>query len=504
MKKCLCVCLALGWILTAIGWANLDKIVVLEKDRFTKPELIRVKDVQQREDGVTLTMLDGSTREVAVTLLRGIFDAPPGPSVQVEPEACINAIQALRQGQRRFRLIEAELGQLIDQWQKELEMIRQGFMKYRSEWYPIEEFASLVFDEVYEPTTFYDEVELERIIRKGELRISAYPKAKEAIEKLLEPFRNDLAQLRAGKQKFQGQWVTPEELAEREAVRDRQVLQTPEQHLERISISGVMIETMPVILFLGGLGLLCLLILFLFFNDVLEIFRKGRRLRGLGGLVGMTAAAAIIWAFMMFLTSQRPGADTPGMAEDKELLRQIFLLETHKQDMVNEDPFAIGRSQTGRVPETLNQLVLTQAGVNYFLKHYVQIESPEKPSPLAVTRERLAVAFHPGEIVINEFGRFLGFPLVVQHRMIEGASVSGITQYRISTRVGMVPMPDLVRSVLWEKTATDLAQALSRFPAYSPQPPEKEGELILAYAGPRRKVLVKDPNRLTGLQVDDD
>jgi hypothetical protein len=441
------------WAVCGMAWGQppaeppkLEPYVIIEGDPISHPdvktELRKVRSAEQDGDVFVITELDGSVTKLDAVLVRLVVDGPPGLDLPVPLSLCISKINTLLEAQRRFAPLKEPLQVLIDGWQAEADLIRSGKIKKKGQWIdPVDALKAELFSEAYDPKKNYSLEELEVKINKVEATLADYPGRLSDLEQELLPYRTELAYLRQGLVKVDGQWMEAADAGQAQTLAVQSGALDYTKKLELPEVESVIVPAAMIWKAGAVVGFLVLLFSLLFLFGLFDLFFRAKAVRGMGGLLFNGAllggVAWIVWS------ASKSEPYTAPEADPSPLLASI-------QAMGSEKP-----PERVRIPAT---------EVNGFIQRHVVWKKPDDRAIYALNSMALSVGFESGVLSVTEQGEFMGRPVLIRHRLEVLAEYSNMTRYRVRTTFGGLSLPNVVSAYFWKNCQARLVPVLRAIP----------------------------------------
>lgn len=306
--------------------------------------------------------------------------------------------------------------------------------------------AAAVLADVYRPAAPYTTEELSRHIQAGEDAGVLVPEQRAALEKVIAPYKEHLANLQAGKTLDAGVWHTPQEkraLEEEARLQARSARLAIPLNVQIISATAVN-ETLAV----AGIVLAVPVLL-----GVILVFRRKRLVGALCILLPVAAGA--------YYASSLGSTDLPPVAQPEASGAQA------SSQTITRVLEAGQAGQTAAVSPEPQTVHISEAEVNAFLAQHVQLHGT--PVPGAVNLRSLSARLTKAGVVVLETAEWRGQPLVIRQNFQFQTSAGNTVVAGDDVSIGEASLPEAAQRALRDSLAPQLARFLAEHdssPAY--------------------------------------
>ncbi|NDB97204.1 MAG: hypothetical protein EBZ78_13780, partial [Verrucomicrobia bacterium] len=216
------VLLLLG-VLATNGRAELQLFIVDSAKPDGTPELVAVESEQNEGSKVVLQQINGMKREVSKGNILARLPASPGPGDVLTREAAAKAISDLLEAKSKAPALEKVLQEEVEKWKACLDKLPSaedpGALA-KAEAAFAEAFARAM-PKAHDPKNDYSMEEIRQQINTLEVLKKEFPNREPEIDRGIEPWRMEENERLAGKKKFEGRWLTPEEWEKEKGAREK-------------------------------------------------------------------------------------------------------------------------------------------------------------------------------------------------------------------------------------------------------------------------------------------
>lgn len=289
-----------------------------------------------------------------------------------------------------------------------------------------------IISQTYDPETDYSTKELAGLLLEAEKARKEFPDSAEKLDEWAAPFRTHFEQRLAGRQRFDGKWLSPAEII----VRKREIAEDAFQRtfsapLDAVALTNGEMKTL-VVLSGGGAALLILVGIALLFVRS----RPGLRLLGVGLSLG-----TIILAGALFLLASSDPKDVPPITADTTtapLMSALFAASKQPIDIMAH-------------PQSVSD-----ASINTLLAQRAAPIRPSERDPWIARREALAVQLAGNRAVFFELIRAFDRDWVVRYQVVLGAEPKLNGAW-----IGRVKCPPPLNGWLWDSLRRQLERTLA-------------------------------------------
>jgi len=457
------VLLLLGALATD-GWAELRLFILDSGKPEGTPELLTVESEQNEGSKILLQQSNGTKREVSKGSILARLPAAPGPGDVLTRESAAKAISDLLEAKSKAPALEKVLQEEVEKWKACLDKLPSaedpGALA-KAEAAFAEAFARAM-PKAHDPKNDYSMEEIRQQINALEALKKEFPNREPEIDRGMESWRMEEAERIAGKKKFEGRWLTPEEWEKEKGAREKAAREGFLSKIQLPEVSSVMIG--QGILFAGlslAAGAVLLGISFLF-HGAMEIFKhrawwKGAAWLLAGGLmIGLMGEAGKL---SLSLPEPLAVAGNGNPAPLEELLWQ---------QVGNHQPF----------PEEIH---VSDADLNAWWQKRLRFAPLAVTELLVISTYGWRVQFFEGGLKLDREGRILGRSLLLRHELTLSRTEKGEDVYRVEATLGKLPLPPALVLSTWEAWMQDLVRVGGIFPGGSKERVERleKGTVVL-------------------------
>ena len=446
MIRRLAVFLLLG-VLATDGWAELRLFIVDSGKPEGTPELVAVESEQNEGSKVVLQQSNGTKREVSKGSILARLPASPGPGDVLTRESAAKAISDLLEAKSKAPALEKVLQEEVEKWKACLDKLPSaedpGALA-KAEAAFAEAFARAM-PKAHDPKTDYSMEEIRQQINALEALKKEFPNRETEIDRGMESWRIEETERVAGKKKFEGRWLTPEEWEKEKGAREKAAregflkkIQLPEVSSVLIG-QGVLLTGLVLVLGAGLLGASFL------FHGAMEIFKHRAWWKGaawlvagglLMGLLGEAGKRSLSLPEPLAVT----GIGNPALLEE-------FLW----QQVGNHQPFP-------------GEIRVSDADLNAWWQKRLRFAPLAVTELLVVSTDGWRVQFLEGGLKLDREGRILGRSLLLRHELTLSRTEKGEEVYRVEATLGNLPLPPALVLSTWEAWMQDLVRVGGIFP----------------------------------------
>ena len=446
MIRRLAVFLLLG-VLATDGWAELRLFIVDSGKPEGTPELVAVESEQNEGSKVVLQQSNGTKREVSKGSILARLPASPGPGDVLTRESAAKAISDLLEAKSKAPALEKVLQEEVEKWTAGLDKLPSaedpGALA-KAEAAFAEAFARAM-PKAHDPKTDYSMEEIRQQINALEALKKEFPNRETEIDRGMESWRIEETERVAGKKKFEGRWLTPEEWEKEKGAREKAAregflkkIQLPEVSSVLIG-QGVLLTGLILVLGAGLLGASFL------FHGAMEIFKHRAWWKGVAWLVAGGLLMGLLGeAGKRSLSLPEPlavtGIGNPALLEE-------FLW----QQVGNHQPFP-------------GEIRVSDADLNAWWQKRLRFAPLAVTELLVVSTEGWRVQFLEGGLKLDREGRILGRSLLLRHELTLSRTEKGEEVYRVEATLGNLPLPPALVLSTWEAWMQDLIRVGGIFP----------------------------------------
>ena len=463
MIRCLGSFLLLG-VLATNGWTEVRLFILESRKPEGTPELVTVESEQNEGSKVVLQQSNGTKREVSKESILARLPGTPRPGDVLTREAAAKAISDLLEAKTKVPALEKILQEEVEKWKACLDKLPSaedpGALA-KAEAAFAEAFARAM-PKAHEPKSDYSMEEIRQQISALEALKKEFPNREPEIDRGMEPWRMEEAERLAGKKKFEGRWLTPEEWEKEKGAREKAAR---EGFLKKIQLP----EVSPVLIgqgvLLAGLalatGALLLGASFLF-HGAMEIFKHRAWWKGAAWLVGGGLLMGLLGeAGKLSLSFPEPLAVN---GDGKPELLEEFLW----QQVGNHQPFP-------------GEIHLLDADLNAWWQKRLRFAPLAVTELLVVSTDGWRVQFLEGGLRLDREGRILGRRFLLRHELALSRTEQGEEVYRVEATLGKLPLPPALVLSTWEAWVQDLVRIEGIFPGGNKERVERleKGSVVL-------------------------
>ncbi len=434
-------------VLATSGWAELRLFIVDSGKPEGMPEIVTVESEQNEGSKVVLHQSNGTKREVSKGSILARLPASPAPGDVVTREAAAKAISDLLEAKSKAPALEKVLQEELEKWKACLDRLPSeedpGALA-KAEAAFAEAFARAT-PKAHDPKADYSMEEIRQQINALEALKKEFPSRKPEIDRGMESWRMEEMERGAGKKKFEGRWLTPEEWEKEKGAREKAAREGFLKKIQLPEVSSVLIGQGVL---LAGLALAAgaaLLGVSFLFHGAMEIFKhrawwKGAAWLGAGGLlIGLLGEAGnLSLSFPEPLAVNGNGNPAP-------------LEEFLWQQVGNHQSFS-------------GEIHVLDADLNAWWQKRLRFAPLAVTELLVISTNGWQVQFLEGGLKLDREGRILGRRLLLRHELTLSRTEKGEEVYRVEATLGKLPLPPALVLSTWEAWVQDLARVGGIFP----------------------------------------
>ena len=446
MIRRLAVFLLLG-VLATDGWAELRLFIVDSEKPEGTPEIVAVESEQNEGSKVVLQQSNGTKREVSKGSILARLPAAPGAGDVLTREAAAKAISDLLEAKTKAPALEKVLQEEVEKWKACLDRLPSaedpGALA-KAEAAFAEAFARAI-PKAHDPKNDYSMEEIRQQINSLEALKKEFPNRHPEVDRGLEPWRMEEAERLAGKKKFEGRWLTPEEWEKEKGAREKAAREGFLRKIQLPEVSSVLIGQGVL---LAGLALAAgavLLGISFLFHGAMEIFKHRAWWKGAAWLVAGGLMIGLLGeAGKLSLSFPEPLAVT-GNGNPAPLEELLW------QQVGNHQPFP-------------GEIHVSDADLNAWWQKRLRFAPLAVTELLVVSTDGWRVQFFEGGLKLDREGRILGRSLLLRHELTLSRTEKGEEVYRVEATLGKLPLPPALVLSTWEAWMQDLARVGGIFP----------------------------------------
>jgi len=458
------VFLLLG-VLATDGWAELRLFIVDSGKPEGTPEIVAVESEQNEGSKVVLQQSNGTKREVSKGSILARLPAAPGAGDVLTREAAAKAISDLLEAKTKAPALEKVLQEEVEKWKACLDRLPSaedpGALA-KAEAAFAEAFARAM-PKAHDPKSDYSMEEIRQQINSLEALKKEFPNRQPEVDRGLEPWRMEEAERLAGKKKFEGRWLTPEEWEKEKGAREKAAREGFLRKIQLPEVSSVLIGQGVL---LAGLALAAgavLLGISFLFHGAMEIFKHRAWWKGAAWLVAGGLMIGLLGeAGKLSLSFPEPLAVT-GNGNPAPLEELLW------QQVGNHQPFP-------------GEIHVSDADLNAWWQKRLRFAPLAVTELLVVSTDGWRVQFFEGGLKLDREGRILGRSLLLRHELTLSRTEKGEEVYRVEATLGKLPLPPALVLSTWEAWMQDLARVGGIFPGGNRERVERleKGAAVLA------------------------
>jgi hypothetical protein len=434
-------------VLASNGWSELRLFIVDSGKPEGTPEIVAVEAEQNEGSKVVLQQSNGTKREVSKGSILARLPAAPRPGEVVTREAAAKAISDFLEAKNKAPALEKILQEEVEKWKGSLDKLPSaedpGALA-KAEAAFAEAFARAT-PKGHDPKNDYSMEEVRQQISALEALKKEFPNREAEIERGMEPWRMEETERLAGKKKFEGRWLTPEEWEKEKGAREKAAREGFLRKIQLPEVSSVLIGQGVM---LAGLALAAgaaLLGVSFLFHGVMEIFKhrawwKGAAWLGAGGLMmgllGEAGKLSLSFPEPLIVT------DNGNPAPLEEFLWQ----------------------QAGNQQSFPQEMRVSDADLNAWWQKRLRFAPLAVAELLVVSTDGWRVQFLEGGLKLDREGRILGRRLLLRHELTLSRTEKGEEVYRVEATLGKLPLPPALVLSTWEAWVQDLVRMGGIFP----------------------------------------
>ena len=458
------VFLLLG-VLATDGWAELRLFIVDSGKPEGTPEIVAVESEQNEGSKVVLQQSNGTKREVSKGSILARLPAAPGAGDVLTRESAAKAISDLLEAKTKAPALEKVLQEEVEKWKACLDRLPSaedpGALA-KAEAAFAEAFARAM-PKAHDPKNDYSMEEIRHQINSLEALKKEFPNRQPEVDRGLEPWRMEEAERLAGKKKFEGRWLTPEEWEKEKGAREKAAREGFLRKIQLPEVSSVLIGQGVL---LAGLALAAgavLLGISFLFHGAMEIFKHRAWWKGAAWLVAGGLMIGLLGeAGKLSLSFPEPLAVT-GNGNPAPLEELLW------QQVGNHQPFQ-------------GEIHVSDADLNAWWQKRLRFAPLAVTELLVVSTDGWRVQFFEGGLKLDREGRILGRSLLLRHELTLSRTQKGEEVYRVEATLGKLPLPPALVLSTWEAWMQDLARVGGIFPGGNRERVERleKGAAVLA------------------------
>jgi len=433
-------------LLAAPSW------VILEGERPEEPsELIRVakENRQTSQKGiVVLEEQDGKTRTVAGGRILAVIPALPEGEAKIEREEAVRAINLLLEAKNKAPSLEKPLQEQVEKWKELLDKMPNANdpeALARAE----DAFARAVSAAIpgaYDPMEAYTPEQPEARISALEKLKKEFPARTAEIQQLLDPWEIELRNLREGRRKFEGRWLSSEEWERERGARESAAQEAFLKTIHPPDISPILIGQGTLLASLAAATVGIFFGISFLFHGILELMRRRAWWKGPAWILGGLLVVGLIGRGTGLALAHPEPLDT-GSGGNASVLEEL-MWETVGQ----KKPFP-------------RELQLRDMDLNEWCKKRLQPGALSLFEILVVKVEGWKIQFLDGGLILERAGRLLGYTVILRQELILQRNDKGEQIYRMEGSIGKMPLPPAVVFRSWSRWVEDVSRLAEFFSA---------------------------------------
>lgn len=428
------------------------------------PELV-LGNWEKTTTGLTILREEGGqNREVKDARVLARLPASPRAEDSVTRETAVAAISALLEAKAKVPALEKVLQEEVERWKERLDKIpseNDPAALAKAETAYVAAVAGAV-PKPYELGENYSAEKVEDQIAALELLKNEFVGRTDEINRLLEPWLTEKAEMAAGKKKFEGRWLNPEEWEQQKGERERVARIAFLQKYQLPEVSSVLLGQTLLLASLALGVLTALLGVSFFFHGMIEIFRHRAWWKGTAWMIAGIVAVGFLGRATGLLVAP-PDARILEEEKSTEVLDElIWQTAGQKRPMEGETRLAEGELNAWWIQRLrFTPLAVTEIAV--------------------LSTERWQIQFFKGGVKLDRVGHLFGRTLILRHELSLTRTEGGEDVYRIEASLGKLPLPPSFALWSWEAWIADVSKIAQALPGAEGQGVERleDGYVVL-------------------------
>jgi len=268
------------------------------------------------------------------------------------------------------------------------------------------------------------------------------PEQKERIESYLKPWQDELQNRKAGLERFEGKWLSPQEIAKTKAEREALARQSFLDKELNFSISEEAVSQKAVFVTVALLGLSFLFLLVTFAGGVKGLFSSPGLASWVAVILGGLGIGA--YAFGGWLLFQTP----PGYSGQGVTLQKVADGADSKNVALDDLIFVIQQPRASNSPAP-DSVVLEDLALNSFLKSYVKIAPSLDKGSYSILRKGMKVEVKGDRVLVFDEMNWAGKELVVCYTLFFSMNGEELRFGKTEASAGNLPLPGRIFTHLW-------------------------------------------------------
>lgn len=260
-----------------------------------------------------------------------------------------------------------------------------------------------------------------------------------------KPWAEELKNRKAGLERFEGGWLSPEAIAQEKAGRREAARKSFMDKELSFRIDGEVLSKNTIYLSLGAMGFSALLFAGMFLGGVRGLFKSPGVLTWIYLAIGGGGLGA--YALGSWMLFQKPAA----YAGSGTVLPKASSTEEKAVLAVDELIFCIHQPAGSEAPEAPGKVLIVDPALNEFLKNHVKIESAAKPEDHALVRRGLRIQVRDDRILIFDELEWAAKDVVVCYSVYFSETKEGFQFGKVEASIGDLPLSGKLFQHLWSQ-----------------------------------------------------
>lgn len=420
-------------------------MLIIESE--TGAALVPTQELKEDGKKIFYKEMSGTAREVSKEKVLAKLPATPSAEQELTREEAVAAINAYLEAKAQYPNLDEPLQRELEIWKGRIDKMpspEDPEALARAEAIFVEAAGKAVPKE-YSFKQNYSLEELSQQMDSFEKLSREFPERADEIEKMAAAWRLELEQQQAGRKKFEGRWLDPEDWEKEKGSRQAAAKAAFLGAIQIPAVSGILIQQeiffAGLLLFVGGafLGLSFL------YHGVVELLKHRAWWKGAAwAAAGMILFSVVARAVVLAAAPSGP-IHAGGLGEAKELDHLVWL-------------------QAGLKEALPAEIRLTDEEINAWWGRRLRFLPAEVTDVFAVRTEGWQVQFVDGGMTLDRPGRWLGQTLQLRHQLIFSRSEKGEDIYRVEATLGKLPLPPVVVLKTWNQWVESLLSQAQIFP----------------------------------------
>ncbi|MDZ4787764.1 MAG: hypothetical protein SH807_02380 [Blastochloris sp.] len=311
-----------------------------------------------------------------------------------------------------------------------------------------------IVNQPFEDAKNYLPEELDALITQAQIVAKDYPDLGEKIDSFLAPWLQRQSYLKENKTRFEGKWLTPQEVKEILEVRSEQEQEKLFKETTKLSFSSLVLPQASMLLILGTISLLLLSVFYSFFYLATE---RGGNLTFVGAIILLVGLGVLgcygYYGFkaLNFTTSAN------------EYWAEAYKVAQPEDQVVNPLPrmlFLASGSQNRRIRPSDASVTFEDRQLNVLLKKYLKIQRSDQAQILDLERNKLLVRFYSDRVEFIDEVVCLGKQMLIRYEILYKTDGKVLSFYDQNIYVGGARLPSRLGAFLFRQFLRQLQESI--------------------------------------------